>query len=89
MGRAVVSNRAYHRCVTSLDDLKFLANFIVLWMYDYDVIFGMDGLSSYNTFLNYFVRTITFRYPDQDKFVVVVANGNLFVEALSAYIKDT
>ena len=52
-------------CVVALDDLQFRVDLIVLFMSEFDVILGMDWLSSYHVSIDCFVKAVTLRLPGQ------------------------
>ena len=47
------------RCIVSLDDSEFAIDLIVLHMFEFDVILGMDWLSSYHVSIDYFAKTVS------------------------------
>ena len=48
MGDSLVCNSMLKSCVIQIEDRKMLANLILMDMYDYDVILGMDWLAAYH-----------------------------------------
>ncbi|XP_020259096.1 uncharacterized protein LOC109835536 [Asparagus officinalis] len=46
------------RCIISLDESKFVVDLIVLSMSKFDVILGIDWLSSYHVSIDYFAKIV-------------------------------
>ncbi|XP_069154406.1 uncharacterized protein [Solanum lycopersicum] len=63
VGDSVVVDRVYHLCTVTLMGYDTHADLKVLDMIDFDVILGMDWLSSYHTILNCHAKTITLAMP--------------------------
>ena len=75
-------------CVVALDDLQFQVELIVLFMSEFDIILGMDWLSSYHVSIDCFSKTVTLRIPGQQEIVVATAQGNPLAEAFLAFIEE-
>ena len=75
-------------CVVTLDDLQFRVDLIVLVMTEFDVILGMDWLSSYHVSIDCLAKTVTLRLPGQHDNVVATAQGNPLAEAFLAFIEE-
>jgi hypothetical protein len=75
-------------CVVSLDDLWFEVDLIVIHMSEFDVILGMDWLSSYHVSIEWFAKTVSLRVPGRTKVVVAASRGNQFAEAFLACIEE-
>ena len=60
-------------CIVSLDDLEFRIDLIVLQMSEFDVILGMDWLSSYHVSLDCFAKTVCLRVPGRPDIVVATS----------------
>ena len=54
-----------------MSDRELYVNLIILNMYDYDVILGMDFLSKYNATIECQHRKVTFKPNDNDEFSYV------------------
>ena len=48
MGDSLVCNSMLKFCVIQIEDREMLADLILMDMYDYDVILGMDWLAAYH-----------------------------------------
>ena len=60
-------------CTVSLDDLIFSVDLIVLRMSEFDVILGMDWLSSYHVSLDCFAKTVCLRVPGRPDVTVATS----------------
>ncbi|XP_069147666.1 uncharacterized protein [Solanum lycopersicum] len=60
---SVVVDQVYHLCTVTLMGYDTHADLKVLEMIDFDVILGMDWLSSYHAILNCHAKTITLAMP--------------------------
>ena len=63
VGDSVVVDRVYRLCTVTLMGYDTHADLKVLDMIDFDVILGMDWLSSYHAILNCHAKTITLTMP--------------------------
>jgi len=88
LGDSSVLDRVCRSCTVSLDDLQFTADLIVLPMSEFDIILGMDWLSSYHVSIDCFAKTICLRLPGQVEFVLATSQGNPFAEAFLAHIEE-
>jgi len=70
-----------------IDDLQFRVNLVVLPMTEFDVILGMDWLSSYHVNIDCFAKTICLRVPARAELVVATSRGNLLAKTFSAHIE--
>ena len=68
--------------------MQFRVDLIVLFMSEFDIILGMDWLSSNHVSIDCFVKTITLRIPGQQEIVVATAQGNPLAEAFLAFIEE-
>ena len=88
LGESSVLDRVCRSCAVSLDDLQFTADLIVLPMSEFDIILGMDWLSSYHVSIDCFAKTICLHLPGHVEFVVATSQGNPFAEAFLAHIEE-
>ncbi|XP_069152883.1 uncharacterized protein [Solanum lycopersicum] len=63
IGDSIVVDRVYQLCTATLMGYDTHADLKVLDMIDFDVILGMDWLSSYHAILNCYAKTITLSTP--------------------------
>ena len=67
MGETVRVRVCYADCELSLDGKTFLATLIPLPMVEFDVILGMDFLSSYRARIDCLRKEVTFGLPTEEK----------------------
>ena len=60
---SIVVDRVYRLCIVTLMGYATHLDLKVLYMIDFDVILGMDWLSSYHAILNCHAKTITLAMP--------------------------
>ena len=61
------------KCIISLDESEFVVDLIVLSMSEFDVILGMDWLSSYHVSIDCFIKTVKLRASDGSELVVTTS----------------
>jgi len=88
LGESSVLDRVCRSCAVSLDDLQFTADLIVLPMLEFDIIFGMDWLSSYHVSIDCFAKIVCLSFPGQAELVVATSQGNMLAEAFLAHIEE-
>ncbi|XP_020266408.1 uncharacterized protein LOC109841897 [Asparagus officinalis] len=76
LGEVSLLESICRRCIISLDDSEFVINLIVLHMFEFNVILGMDWLSSYHISIDYFVKTVSLKASDGTDLVIVTLQGN-------------
>ena len=59
LGEISLLESTYRSCIISLDEFEFLIDLIVLRMSDFDVILGMDWLSSYHVSIDCFAKIVS------------------------------
>ena len=60
MSDSLVCNSILKSCVIQIKDREMLADLILMDMYDYDVILGMDWLAAYHASVDYFRKEVVF-----------------------------
>ena len=60
MGDSLVCNSMLKSCVIQIEDREMLADLILIDMYDYDVILGMDWLAAYHGSVDCFRKEVVF-----------------------------
>ena len=88
LGEVSLLENVCRRCVISLDESEFIIDLIVLRMSDFDVILGMDWLSSYHVSIDCFTKTVSLRAFDGSELIVATSQGNQFAESFLAYIEE-
>ena len=64
VGKQAVCRKYYPRCAIKIGDVVLPANLIVLEMFDFDVILGMDWLAGYHATMDCFHKTLTFKLEE-------------------------
>lgn len=59
VGESLVVNQVYRGCIITFSERRSIANLILLYMVNFDVILGMDWLSSYHAILDCHAKTMT------------------------------
>ena len=68
IGDSLVCNSMLKSCVIQIEDRKMLADLILMDMYDYDVILGMDWLVAYHASVDCFRKEVVFRPLGEPEF---------------------
>jgi len=66
LGEIVEVNDVYKGCRVLVKDYEFNADLIPLEIVNFDVILGMDQLSSHQATMNYYTKVITIRAADKE-----------------------
>nr|XP_033514566.1 uncharacterized protein LOC117279184 [Nicotiana tomentosiformis] len=66
VGESVEATRVYRGCIVSVQGRSTEANLIELEMVDFDVIMGMDWLSSCYAMLDYCAKIVRFQFPNEE-----------------------
>ena len=88
LGDSSVLELICRRCTVTLDEFQFCVDLIVLPMSEFDVILGMDWLSSYHVSLDCFAKTVCLRMHGRPDIVVATSQGNPLAEAFLAHIEE-
>ncbi|XP_020257786.1 uncharacterized protein LOC109834218 [Asparagus officinalis] len=88
LGEVSLLESVCRRCVISLDESEFIIDLFVLRMLDFDIILGMDRLSSYHVSIDCFAKTVSLWASDGSELIIVTSQGNRFVESFLAYIEE-
>ena len=88
VGRSIILDLYCRGVIVRLDGFSFRVDLVVLSMIDYDVIIGMDCMSTCRVSLDCFARTVTFSVPGQDSIVVATSQGNSLAEAFLALMES-
>ena len=68
MGDSLVCNSMLKSCVIQIEDKEMLVDLILMDMYDYDIILGIDWLVAYHASVDCFGKEVVFRPPREPKF---------------------
>ena len=61
IGKQILHNSIFKGCQILIEGVVLYANLIPLEMYDFDVILGMDWLSTHCASLDYFTKNVVFQ----------------------------
>ena len=64
----LVCNSMLKSCVIQIEDREMLVDLILMDMYDYDIILGMDGLAAYHASVDCFGKEVVFQPPGEHEF---------------------
>ena len=62
-GKQIICTFMFRGCEILIEGAVLKANLILLKMWDFDVILGMDWLSTHRALLDYFTKEVMFRKP--------------------------
>ncbi|CAD5192555.1 unnamed protein product [Musa acuminata subsp. malaccensis] len=88
VGDSLTTNLVYPSCLISIGECELLADLILLEIQGFDIILGMDWLSSYHASVDCYTKIITFCIPDQPIFYFEGIRHDLppcLISALQAY----
>uniref|UniRef100_A0A2N9GSP6 Reverse transcriptase domain-containing protein n=1 Tax=Fagus sylvatica TaxID=28930 RepID=A0A2N9GSP6_FAGSY len=68
-GHVLCTNKVYKSCDVLVYGRELEANLVLLDMYEFDVILGMDWLSIFHASIDCFGKKVVFRIPGQAEFV--------------------
>ena len=60
MGDSLVCNSMLKSCVIQIEDKEMLVDLILMDMYDYDIILGIDWLAAYHASVDCFGKEVVF-----------------------------
>ncbi|XP_070014510.1 uncharacterized protein [Nicotiana sylvestris] len=63
VGDSIIVDRVYHSCVLTIGSLETSVDLLLLDMVDFDVILGMNWLSSDHVILDYQAKMVTLAFP--------------------------
>uniref|UniRef100_A0A2N9IM06 CCHC-type domain-containing protein n=1 Tax=Fagus sylvatica TaxID=28930 RepID=A0A2N9IM06_FAGSY len=68
-GHVMCTDKVYKSCNILVSGRELEANLVLLDMYEFEVILGMDWLSTFHASIDCFGKKVVFRIPGQDEFV--------------------
>ena len=68
-GHVMCTDKVYKSCNVLVSGRELEANLVLLDMYEFEVILGMDWLSTFHASIDCFGKKVVFRIPGQDEFV--------------------
>ena len=84
MGDYLVCNSMLKSCVIQVEDREMLAYLILMDMYDYDIILGIDWLATYHASVNCFGKEVVFWPPGEPEFQFMGSRIHALLRVISA-----
>lgn len=69
LDKTMIAEMVNNSCVVRIGEVKLLADLILLDLQDFDVILGMDWLSTHHTKVDCYSKEVTISIPNQSEFV--------------------
>ncbi|XP_048140752.1 uncharacterized protein LOC125316459 [Rhodamnia argentea] len=89
IGDFLIADHVYKRCMLRIDDVEMPVDLVESNIQDFDVILGMDWLSTYHATIDCYAKKIIFRPPNQVEFFF---SGNckvIFLELISVLKQES
>ncbi len=68
MGNAIDIDIVFKGCMVQIGDRELAANLVLLDMFEFDMILGMDWLATYHISLDCHDKVVLFRIPKEAEF---------------------
>ena len=65
VGDALMTNLVLKSCIICIEGRELLADLLLLYMHDFDVILGMDWLAAYHASVHCFEKEVVFKPPGE------------------------
>ncbi|XP_073120161.1 uncharacterized protein [Henckelia pumila] len=82
-GEELKSNSVVRNCKIQMQGLDLCADFIVLEMTKFSLIFGMDWLSQHEATIDYKQRTVSLKFQNGESFVLYAASKRSVLSVIS------
>ena len=76
LGHSVIENKVYRDCPIIVRKYEFLGDLIELSFREFDVILGMDWLSRHQAIVDYRMKIVTLRTPNEDEVTFIGERSN-------------
>ena len=86
LGHSVIVNKVYRDCPIKIREYEFFGDLIELSFNEFDVILGMDWLSRHQAIVDYRMKIITLRTPNDDEVIFIGERSNHLSNVISAAI---
>ena len=88
IGESIIAKRVYHNCIVIVSDRDTLADLVELYMVDFDVMIGMDCISSCYAKLDCRIKLVNYQFPKE---AVLEWKGNIGAQRdkFISYLKAT
>ena len=84
LGHSVIMNRVYRDCLIKIREYEFLGDLIGLSFREFDVILGMDWLSQHRVIIDYKMKRVTLKTPNEDEVTFIGERSNYLSNVISA-----
>ena len=81
---SVIVNKLYKDCPIRIREYEFLGDLIELSFKEYDVILGMDCLSQHQAIVDYRMKRVALRTPNEDEVTFIGERSNHLSNVISA-----
>ena len=81
---SVIVNKVYRYCPIQIREYEFPGDLIELSFKEFDVILGMDWLSRHQVMLDYRMKRVTLRTPNDDEVTFIGERSNQLSNVISA-----
>ena len=78
------SDQILRACTVLIDGRELFVDLVVLDMFDYEVILGMDWLSKYHASIDCKKKIVIFRPPGEEEFLLFATSNKLRTPVISA-----
>jgi len=84
VGKSVICMKIVRKCPIHIDGRTLLADLIIFDLHGFDIILGMDWLSSNHAIIDYHHKEIFFRLPSEAEFKFIGTKVNVDPNIISA-----
>ena len=84
LGHSVIVNKVYRDCPIRIRECEFLRDLIELSFREFDVILGMDWLSRHRVIVDFRMKRVTLRTPNDDEVIFIGERSNHLSNVISA-----
>ena len=81
---SVIVNKVYRYCPIQIREYEFPGDLVKLSFKEFDVILGMDWLSRHQVMLDYRMKRVTLRTPNDDEVTFIGERSNHLSNVISA-----
>ena len=84
LGHSVIVNKVYRDCPIRIQEYEFPGDLIEISFKEFNVILGMDWLSRHQVMVDYRIKRVTLRTPNDDEVIFIGERSNHLSNAISA-----
>ena len=86
LGHSVIVNKVYRDCPIKIREYEFLGDLIELSFREFDVILGMDWLSRHRAIVDFRMKRVTLRTPNDNEVIFIGERPNHLSNVISATV---